>query len=109
MEYELVKKYDDAERAWRYEPSGDIDIHNSKSFQKEVLKNFKEVPSDVVIDAKNLIYLDSTGLGAFVAIYKEVSGGGYSLVFENVRKFVRKLFQITDMEKLFLIRSESDA
>lgn len=108
MEYVLNKNYDEENKEWIYEPSGDLDIHSSNSFQNEVLRDFKSKPSDIVIDGENLIYVDSTGLGAFVAIYKEISGDGYSLSFENLRKFIVKLFKITDMEKLFEIRSEFD-
>lgn len=108
MAYEMIKGFDNAEKAWRYKPSGDIDIHTSNGFQNEVLRDFKEKPADIVIDAADLIYLDSTGLGAIIAIYNEISKEGFSISFENVRKFVRKLLNITDMDKLFNIRSELD-
>lgn len=108
MEYVLNKIFDENKEEWIYKPSGDLDIHSSNSFQNEVLRDFKSKPADIVVDGKNLIYVDSTGLGAFVAIYKEISADGYSLAFENLRKFIVKLFKITDMERLFMIRSEFD-
>lgn len=108
MDYEMLKKFDNAEKAWRYTPVGDIDIHTSSAFQNEILRDFKEKPADIVIDATNLIYLDSTGLGAFIAIYNEISKEGFDLSLENVRKFVKKLLKITDMDRLFNIRSELD-
>lgn len=108
MGLDMTKNFDDAKKCWVYAPVGDIDIHNSQDFQSRILADFREKPASVVIDARELRYIDSTALGAFIAVYKVLSEAGYVLAFENVRKFVLKLFRITDMDKLFEIRSESD-
>ncbi len=106
MNLEMTKNFDDVQKCWEYAPVGDIDIHNSQEFQTQILADFKEKPASVVIDARELRYIDSTGLGALIAIYKVLSEAGYSLAFENIRKFVLKLIRITDLDKLFEIRSE---
>lgn len=106
MGLDMTKNFDDVKKCWVYAPVGDIDIHNSQELQSSILADFREKPASVVIDAKELRYIDSTGLGALIAIYKVLSEVGYSLAFENIRKFVLKLFRITDLDKLFEIRSE---
>lgn len=83
--------------------SGDLDINTVKQFQDEVLKNYSQVDKDFVFDLKDLDYIDSTGLGAIITVYKEVNDKGYKLRVINAKKNVRKLFFITELDSLFEI------
>lgn len=106
MSYKLTKKFNESTNEWIFIPEGDIDIHNSSLFKDEVINSYKEKNAEIVIDGKDLVYVDSTGLGAFITIYKEINSKGHKIIFENIRKFVLKLLKITDMNSLFIIRSE---
>lgn len=83
--------------------SGDLDINTVKQFQDEVLKNYSQVDKDFVFDLRDLDYIDSTGLGAIITVYKEVNDKGYKLRVINAKKNVRKLFFITELDSLFEI------
>lgn len=83
--------------------SGDLDINTVKQFQDEVLKKYSQVDKDFVFDLKDLDYIDSTGLGAIITVYKEVNDKGYKLRVINAKKNVRKLFFITELDSLFEI------
>ncbi|NLM06057.1 MAG: STAS domain-containing protein [Tissierellia bacterium] len=100
----MDKVYNEELCQWEYRPVGDIDIQNSNEIKKEILGDFSEKEGDILIDGKDLEYIDSTGLGAIIAIYKEVNDRGKKIIFTNLAKFVHKLFKITDMDKLFEIR-----
>lgn len=83
--------------------SGDLDINTVRQFQDEVLKNYSQVDKDFVFDLKDLDYIDSTGLGAIITVYKEVNDKGNKLKVINAKKNVRKLFFITELDSLFEI------
>ena len=83
--------------------SGDLDINTVRQFQDEVLKNYSQVDKDFVFDLKYLDYIDSTGLGAIITVYKEVNDKGNKLKVINAKKNVRKLFFITELDSLFEI------
>lgn len=108
MSYNMTKEYDEANTCWNYYPKGDVDIHSSNEFKKEILRDLETKKADILIDAKDLVYMDSTGLGALITVYKEVDKNGNKIYIDNIRKFVLKLFKITEIDKLFTIRSESN-
>lgn len=101
----MDKIYNEEACQWEYKPVGDIDIHNSNDIKKEILEDFNNKEGDIFIDGTGLEYIDSTGLGALIAIYKEVNDRGKKIIFTNLAKFIHKLFKITDMDNLFEIRS----
>lgn len=82
---------------------GDLDIYTSPNFSKSILSEFEEENKDVVIDAESLDYIDSTGLGAFISVYKSVSEAGKDLKITKVKPNVKKIFVITELDKLFRI------
>ena len=90
MNYEMNKVFDEVEKALIYSPKGEIDISSSHEFQKEIISDYNVSKTDIFIDAKDLVYMDSTGLGSLIAIYKIVNEGGHKIVIENVRKFILK-------------------
>lgn len=82
-------------------PSGDLDILSSPGLQEEVLNLYREEPKDIVMDFEDLNYLDSTGLGVLIAIYKELTEDGHEICIRNAKPNIRKLFFITDLDKAF--------
>ena len=82
---------------------GDLDIYTSPDFSKNILTKFEEDNKNVVIDAEALDYIDSTGLGAFISVYKSVSEAGKDLKITKVKSNVKKIFVITELDKLFRI------
>lgn len=82
---------------------GDLDIHTSPDFKKEVLDFYLANPADIIIDAQDLDYIDSTGLGAFMSIYKKSKDQGHAIILRKVKPNVRKIFVITDLDRIFVI------
>lgn len=89
-------------------PQGDIDIYTSNKFKEKVLDSFKNNQGDISIDACNLEYVDSTGLGALISILKNVKESDNEIFISNLKPNIRKLFDITELDKLFTIRGEGD-
>lgn len=102
----IRKKFDEEESKLIFTPSGDIDIHTSNTFKDEVIQAFKENKNDILIDGKNLDYIDSMGLGALIYILKELKDTEYKIYLENIKPNIKKLLDITELDKLFVIRGE---
>lgn len=88
------------------ELKGDLDIYSCDKFKEDTLKEISLNAADIYINADNLVYIDSTGLGALISIYKEVNEHQKEIIIENLKPNVKKIFEITDLDKLFLIKGE---
>jgi anti-sigma B factor antagonist len=83
---------------------GEIDIYNSQEL-KEKLYNIVDVnQKDLIIDCKGLNYIDSTGLGIFVATLKKAKQYEKKIVISNLKDNIKKLFIITGLDKVFEIK-----
>ncbi|MDO5026782.1 MAG: STAS domain-containing protein [Tissierellia bacterium] len=82
---------------------GDLDINTVKEFQDRVLNTYKDLDKDLIFDLKKLDYIDSTGLGAIITVFKEVKEKNRLLKIINAKKNIKKLFYITELDSLFEI------
>lgn len=94
---------------WVFKPVGEIDIYTSSVFKEEIVKSFEERKADLVIDGRQLDYIDSTGLGALISLLKMLQDTEYKIYIDNIRPNIRKLFDITELDKLFIIRGDENA
>jgi anti-sigma B factor antagonist len=83
-------------------PVGDLDIVNSKSFKDEVLKLMEE-NQEILIDGEKLDYMDSTGLGVLISLYKKSKSTNSRLYLTNLKPNIYKLFDITGLNNVFEI------
>lgn len=89
--------------------SGDLDINTNKEFKEKVNSNLGDVKK-ITVDCENLSYVDSTGLGAFISIYKTVKEKKEKdpsveerILIKNLKPRIKKIFLITDLDKVFTI------
>lgn len=80
---------------------GDLDINSNKEFKEKV--NSVQGVKKIIVNCKNLSYIDSTGLGAFISIYKHIKEKGEKLVITGLKPHIKKIFLITDLDKVFEI------
>lgn len=80
---------------------GDLDINSNKELKEKV--NSVEGVKKIIINCENLSYVDSTGLGAFISIYKHIKEKGEGLVIRGLKPHIKKIFLITDLDKVFEI------
>ncbi len=80
---------------------GDLDINTVDSFRNKVLSSYENLDKDIIFCLKNLDYIDSTGLGAIMTVYKEVESKGKELIIHNAKSSIKKLFVITELDKIF--------
>lgn len=102
----LVKEFNEIEDKWIFYPEGDIDIYNSSTLKKEVMDAYEEKKKDIVIDGKKLDYMDSTGLGALMYILNKLKDSENKVYLDNIKPNIKKILNITELDKLFIIRGD---
>ena len=83
------------------EIKGDLDIYAEDEFRDFIELELENIDKDLLIDIKDLAYLDSTGLGLFMKIYKLINEKGHSVKIINPKENILKLFKITDLTEVF--------
>ena len=82
---------------------GDIDSGNADAFYAEVIEAYRANPADVVFECGELNFIDSTTLGTFVKILKNVKTDGYKMTLKNLQQKIRKLFLICSLNTIMEI------
>lgn len=93
-----------AEKELIFSLSGEIDAATSEDFYAQVTAAYEHDKKNIVFDCAALTFIDSTTIGTFVKIYKKLKADGYKTVLENVRRNIKKLFEICSLNTLMEIR-----
>lgn len=110
MEMDLQINVRKAEGVPVIELAGEVDAYTSARFRESMVELIENGAVNLVINMENVDYIDSSGLGALVGGLKRASEreGHILIVCSNPQ--VRKVFEITGLEKVFsLFSSETDA
>ncbi|PSU34967.1 STAS domain-containing protein [Photobacterium lutimaris] len=75
-----------------------FDAKLAPSFREVVGKLSEEVGSHLVLDLTDVRFMDSSGLGSVMAVYKMLRGKQISVV--NPQRAVKELLKLTRMDKL---------
>lgn len=108
MSLNMEIKFDEKQNKWVVSPEGEMDIYTSPLFKEEMIKAFNSRNADILVDGSKLKYVDSTGLGALIFILKELKDNNFNIYLSNIKPNIRKIFDITELDKLFIIRSEEN-
>lgn len=84
-----------------------LDASIAPAFKQAVVALVAAGDQRLVLDMGRVEFLDSSGLGAMVSILKAMGGRG-ALAVCNARGAVLSLFQLTRMDKVFLILPARD-
>ncbi|MGA2102168.1 MAG: STAS domain-containing protein [Candidatus Sulfotelmatobacter sp.] len=84
-----------------------LDAETSKSFRKDI-KDRLRGRRQVVLDLSELVFVDSSGLGALIACLRQVSATGGDLKLCGLSVQVRALFELVRMHHLFSIYNTRD-
>ena len=82
---------------------GEIDSATSEDFYNEVKAVYLLKKMDVEFDCTNLTFIDSTMLGTFVKLFKELKADGFKMSLTSVQPRIRKLFEICALDTLMEI------
>ncbi len=103
MALDININFNEANNHWLVEPVGEIDIYTSPELKEKLTDALNDKKADIVIDARELDYLDSTGLGTLIGILKMIKENENKIYIKNLKANIRKLFDITELDKVFVI------
>jgi anti-sigma B factor antagonist len=69
----------------------------------KVRQAFDTITDNCVIDMKDLDYISSAGLGVLLATYKRLDQSGNRMILKNMNQYIRRVFQVSGMDRLFTI------
>jgi len=81
--------------------SGEVDIYTSQELKENLYRVVESNKKNVIIDCKELNYIDSTGLGIFVGALKKAKQYEKKIKIINLKDNIKKLFIITGLDKIF--------
>ncbi len=87
-----------------FDLSGEIDAATSDDFYNQVKCAYEHDRKDVVFRCARLTFIDSTTLGTFVKIFKELKADGYKMTIESLRPNIKKLFDICGLTDVMEIK-----
>jgi anti-anti-sigma factor len=84
-------------------PFTKLDATNVTKFRSEVNLAINQKPMVLLINLKNVIQMDSTGLGCLVATLRKIREIGGEMALCSVSGQVTELFELTNVNKIFKI------
>lgn len=90
---------------------GELDHHEAEQLREEwTRKIYTTGVKHMIVNLKQLSFMDSSGLGVFIGRYKEIVQIGGEMVVCHVNPFVKRLFELSGLFKIVrLEKSEKQA
>lgn len=86
-------------------PIGEVDIYTSPEFKNKIMELIEKKSVNIIINGEELEYIDSTGLGILMSIYKKSQEKNLKVKITNLKSNIYKLFDITGLNKVFDIKN----
>lgn len=78
-----------------------LDAHNSEELKSEVNRKFSDGSKDLIVDLKDVRFIDSSGLGVLVSGFKNASARQGSLKLCGLQSQVKSMFELTRLHRVF--------
>ncbi len=83
-------------------PEIDLDASNADEFKRDIVSTIGGY-TKVVMDMKNVGFMDSAGLGAMLSAFKKIRAEGGQFRIYGLNKEVKTLFELVRMHRLFQV------
>ena len=80
-----------------------LDAHNSSELKSAVQKLFEDGTKNVLVDLKEVRFIDSSGLGALVSGFKNAISHQGNLKLSSLQSQVKSMFELTRLHRVFEI------
>ncbi|HSM82759.1 MAG TPA: STAS domain-containing protein [Nodosilinea sp.] len=91
------------------EPVGILDSTKAEDFRHAVEELLEAGAEVILVDLKDITFIDSSGLGTLVVLLKKVRGLNRSLCICSINDQVRMLFELTSMDRVFEVYEDRQA
>ncbi|MDD5017757.1 MAG: anti-sigma F factor antagonist [Eubacteriales bacterium] len=80
---------------------GELDHHSAEEVKTKLddaIRKYSD--ANLVLDLKNLSFMDSSGLGVLLGRYKKIKMYGKNMYIKNANKQVEKVFDVSGIYKI---------
>jgi anti-sigma B factor antagonist len=85
-----------------------LDAHNSDELKVEMNRLFESGTKDLLVDLKEVRFIDSSGLGVMVSGYKNAATRQGSIKLCSLQTQVKSMFELTRLHRVFDIYQTID-
>jgi anti-sigma B factor antagonist len=78
-----------------------LDAHNSEDLKAEMNRLFATGSKELIVDLKDVRFIDSSGLGVLVSGFKNASTRQGSLKLASLQTQVKSMFELTRLHRVF--------
>jgi anti-sigma B factor antagonist len=87
---------------------GEIDAFTAPKLREEILPLAEGEHKSIIVNLKDVSYLDSTGLGVFVGLFKQLKQNDGELRLIELSDRLVRLFEITGLSNIMNISAHSE-
>ncbi|MEE9296404.1 MAG: STAS domain-containing protein [Phycisphaerae bacterium] len=88
--------------------TGEIDLHQSPQFHQQLVALCDEQPQRLILDLSAVRYIDSSGVGSMVEIFRRLKKEGRLMILVSPSERVRGVLEITRLDEFFTIVGSAD-
>lgn len=103
MSLVISKNFNKDKNVWDVCLKGEIDIYTSNNLKETLIDMVVNDPQNIIIDATDLDYIDSTGLGVLISVLKRLKQKEKDIYITNIRPNIKKILNITGLDKIFKV------
>ncbi|MCK8816592.1 STAS domain-containing protein [Natroniella sulfidigena] len=82
------------------ELEGEFDLHTADYFKKKVSEQLTTEICNLILDLDGIEFIDSSGLGAILSIYKKLNQQGGKVGVVNITSQVERIFEVSGLLKI---------
>lgn len=88
--------------------NGEVDLYNVSELKKALFDAIDDSVSSLIVDMKNIFYMDSSGIGALVAGQKKMKAKNGKFALLNIHEDVMNVLKLATLDKFFTIYDSED-
>ncbi|MEH7180651.1 anti-sigma factor antagonist [Neobacillus vireti] len=97
-----IEKHQDEQEIY-VSVSGEIDAYTAPKLREELLPFSEGKGKSITVNLKDVSYMDSTGLGVFVGLFKQLVKNEGELKLVELSDRLIRLFELTGLSKIMNI------
>ncbi len=88
--------------------SGEVDLYNVSELKRALFSITDGKHASVIVDMKNVNYMDSSGIGALVAGQKKMRAHNGKFALMNIHEDVLNILKLATLDRFFKIYETED-
>lgn len=86
--------------------SGEIDAYTAPQVREALMPSAENTGMKMIVELNDVTYMDSTGLGVFVGLFKVLKANEGHLILTGMSDRLKRLFDITGLADVMEINTE---